>query len=201
MKQFHKELYQWYREHTPIMLALNIILIITLFWSFHYHRTQKELDVVSTAIYKEAYDKFPQVTINELLINRIIKTNPKITYQIAEQYANWIITYSLENGLDPFLIVGVISTESFWNPTLVSSANCIGLMQVNFKVWHKELRQFDIYTPQDLFNPEKNIQAGCYILGFYAKKFNWDTHKALQGYLGSQKATWYSDRVGAFAIK
>lgn len=201
MKQFHKELYQWYRDHTPIMLALNIILIITLFWSFHYHRTQKELDVVSTVIYKEAYDKFPQVTINELLINRIIKTNPKITYQIAEQYTNWIITYSLENGLDPFLIVGVISTESFWNERLVSSANCIGLMQVNYKVWKKELNQLGITSVEDLYNPEKNIQAGCFILGFYMAKFKGDTIKALQGYLGSQRATWYSERVAKYSIK
>ena len=201
MRNFIKDFTTWYRSHPGFLLFLNVALVSTLIYSFHYHRSIKELDVASVAIYKEAYDKFPQVTIDELLINRIMKTNSKIPYKTASEYTSYIVKYSLENGLDPFLVVGVISTESFWNPRLISTANCIGLMQVNFKVWKNELKQFGITSPNDLYNPEKNIQAGCFILGFYMAKFKGDTIKALQGYLGSQRATWYSDRVAKYSIK
>ena len=74
-------------------------------------------------------------------------------------------------------------------------------MQVNYKIWKKELKQLGITSVDDLYSPEKNIQAGCFILGVYMTKFKGDTIKALQGYLGSQRATWYSERVAKYSIK
>lgn len=193
------EFIKWVNSHIYAILAILIIQTIIIFWGFNYHRSAY---LISKDVYKisAAYEPYT-VTLEELMTLRIKKTNPKLLDNKIHNYVKWIIEYAPKNGLDPFLIVGVISTESFWNERLVSSANCIGLMQVNYKVWKKELNQLGITSVDDLYNPEKNIQAGCFILGFYMAKFKGDTIKALQGYLGSQRATWYSDRVAKYSIK
>ena len=193
------EFIKWANSHIYAILAILIIQTIIIFWSFSYHRNayliSKDIYQISTA-----YEPYT-VTLEELMTLRIKKTNPKLSDNKIHNYVKWIIEYAPKNGLDPFLIVGVISTESFWNERLVSSANCVGLMQVNYKVWKKELNKLGITSIEDLYNPEKNIQAGCFILGFYMAKFKGDTIKALQGYLGSQRATWYSERVAKYSIK
>ena len=193
------EFIKWANSHIYAILAILIIQTIIIFWSFSYHRNayliSKDIYQISTV--NEPYT----VTLEELMTLRIKKTNPKLSDDKIHNYVKWIVEYAPKNGLDPFLIVGVISTESFWNERLVSSANCIGLMQVNYKVWKKELNKLGITSMEDLHNPEKNIQAGCFILGVYMAKFKGDTIKALQGYLGSQRATWYSERVAKYSIK
>ena len=193
------EFIKWVNSHIYAILVILIIQTIIIFWSFSYHRSAYS---VSKDIYKisTVYEPYT-VTLEELMTIRIKKTNPKLSDNEIHNYVKWIVEYAPKNGLDPFLIVGVISTESFWNARLVSSANCVGLMQVNYKVWKKELNQLGITSVDDLYNPEKNIQAGCFILGFYMAKFKGDTIKALQGYLGSQRATWYSERVAKYSIK
>ena len=193
------EFIKWANSHIYAILAILIIQTIIIFWSFSYHRSAY---LISKDIYKISTVYKPYtVTLEELMTLRIKKTNPKLSDNKIHNYVKWIVEYAPKNGLDPFLIVGVISTESFWNERLVSSANCVGLMQVNYKVWKKELNQLGITSVDDLYNPEKNIQAGCFILGFYMAKFKGDTIKALQGYLGSQRATWYSERVAKYSIK
>ena len=193
------EFIKWINSHIYAILAILVIQTIIIFWTFSYHRNayliSKDIYQISTV--NEPYT----VTLEELMTLRIKKTNPKLSDNKIHNYVKWIVEYAPKNGLDPFLIVGVISTESFWNERLVSSANCIGLMQVNYKVWKKELNKLGITSIEDLYNPEKNIQAGCFILGFYMAKFKGDTIKALQGYLGSQRATWYSERVAKYSIK
>ena len=193
------EFIKWVNSHIYAILAILIIQTIIIFWSFSYHRSayliSKDVYQISTV-----YEPYT-VTLEELMTLRIKKTNPKLSDDKIHNYVKWIVEYAPKNGLDPFLIVGVISTESFWNERLVSSANCVGLMQVNYKVWKKELNQLGITSVDDLYNPEKNIQAGCFILGVYMAKFKGDTIKALQGYLGSQRATWYSERVAKYSIK
>ena len=193
------EFIKWVNSHIYAILAILIIQTIIIFWSFSYHRSAY---LISKDIYKISTVYKPYtVTLEELMTLRIKKTNPKLSDDKIHNYVKWIVEYAPKNGLDPFLIVGVISTESFWNERLVSSANCVGLMQVNYKVWKKELNQLGITSVDDLYNPEKNIQAGCFILGVYMAKFKGDTIKALQGYLGSQRATWYSERVAKYSIK
>jgi soluble lytic murein transglycosylase-like protein len=195
-----KEFFDWCRTHTAMLVTIIVAQTVIFFWSFNYHRDAYLISKDVYQISEEAFTPYT-VTLEELLTLRIKKTNPKLPDAKVEKYVEWIVKYAPRNGLDPFLIVGVISTESFWNERLISTANCRGLMQVNYRVWRKELRQFGINTIEDLNDPEKNIQAGCYILGFYMAKFKGNTIKALQGFLGSQQATWYSERVAKYSIK
>ena len=126
------EFIKWVNSHIYAILAILVIQTIIIFWSFDYHRSAY---LVSKDVYKisTVYEPYT-VTLEELMTIRIKKTNPKLLANKIHNYVKWIIEYAPKNGLDPFLIVGVISTESFWNERLVSSDKCVGLMQVNYKI-------------------------------------------------------------------
>lgn len=102
------------------------------------------------------------------------------------------------NIKDPLLIESIIEVESLHNPKAVSSKGCIGLMQVNYQVWKKDLLKLGI-TKEDLFKPEKNILAGKYILEKHYRFSKGDLRKTLQGYSGGAK--WYYERVMTAYIK
>src|SRR5258705_4162173 len=46
------------------------------------------------------------------------------------RYRGQIDKYSKENGLDPFLVMGLIHQESYFNPAAKSSVGALGLMQI-----------------------------------------------------------------------
>jgi soluble lytic murein transglycosylase-like protein len=67
-----------------------------------------------------------------------------------------------EFGLSPRLLAALVFVESSCNPTAVSGANSIGLLQVNPAVWgHRK----------DLKNPEINLRIGANILAGYVHKY------------------------------
>lgn len=84
------------------------------------------------------------------------------------------------------LLKAIIKVESNYDPKAVSKKGCLGLMQVNPKVWTKELIEIGIInSKRDLFKVEKNIEAGDYILTKYRKKSS--LQKALTNYSGGDK--------------
>lgn len=97
--------------------------------------------------------------------------------------------------VDPLnkLVKAVIQVESNGNPKAVSNKGAIGLMQVRWSVWHKELKKQGIATRREqLFNPETNIKAGRFILTHYLHKTG-DLNHALHKYSGGAKG--YAGKV------
>lgn len=94
---------------------------------------------------------------------------------------------------DPRLIRAIIKVESAGNHRAVSNRGAIGLMQVRWSVWKKELsREFGMGR-KELFIPHRNIEAGRYILAAHYKQSKGDLRKTLSAYSGG--ATHYYERV------
>jgi soluble lytic murein transglycosylase-like protein len=92
------------------------------------------------------------------------------------------------------LVDAIIQVESSGRPRVVSSKGAVGLMQVRPAVWKRELqRERIIKTRKCLFDPEKNINAGVYILAKYLKAAGGDLRRALEKYSGGARG--YYEKV------
>lgn len=103
--------------------------------------------------------------------------NEQVYPDLAEVILDATIKAAAEFEIPPVYLFALIAVESSYNYADVSSADCLGLMQVNPKVWvtdkdNKEnLVQAGIVSKRaDLFDPKKNIRAGAYILRHYIDK-------------------------------
>jgi soluble lytic murein transglycosylase-like protein len=85
-----------------------------------------------------------------------------------------------KQGMDPNLVKSIISVESSWNPSALSSKGAIGLMQVHHPTWKER------WTKKELLDPEKNLFAGTTIL---KNMLNTSTNleEALHKYSGGAK--------------
>jgi soluble lytic murein transglycosylase len=70
--------------------------------------------------------------------------------------------FSSQNALDPYLVASLIRQESEFNPSAVSRANALGLMQLLPKVGSSVAREEKLqhFYPGQLFTPEVNLQLG-----------------------------------------
>jgi soluble lytic murein transglycosylase-like protein len=74
------------------------------------------------------------------------------------------------------LIRAIIKVESDYDPHVVSSADCKGLMQVHPQV------QIDMGVTGDVFDPEQNIMAGTRLLRWLANHVDGDLVLTIAGY-------------------
>ena len=70
--------------------------------------------------------------------------------------------FSSQNALDPYLVASLIRQESEFNPSAVSRANAVGLMQLLPKVGSAVAREEKLrhFSSSQLFTPEVNLQLG-----------------------------------------
>ena len=82
-------------------------------------------------------------------------------YRLA--YGEQILTSSAEFGLDPYLVCGVIFTESAFRPEARSGVGALGLMQLMpaTGLEEAELLEIEGVTEQRLTEPALNIRLGC----------------------------------------
>ena len=75
---------------------------------------------------------------------------------------------------DPFVVAAVMREESAFDPKAVSTAGAVGLMQLMpfTGQWVAERLGREAPDPQQLFNPDVNIQLGSWYLGHLARQFN-----------------------------
>lgn len=80
-----------------------------------------------------------------------------------------------KHNVDPKLVRAVISTESNWNPSAVSSKGALGLMQLI----PGTAQQLGV---GNAFDPAQNVDAGVRYLGMLLERYNGDLSKALAAY-------------------
>lgn len=118
----------------------------------------------------------------------------RLTHPIG--YDSYVEKYSAEYGIDKYLVYAVIKTESSYDPKAVSNVGARGLMQIMEETfdWIK-FRMGDEETEySDMFDPEKNIRYGCFLLGFLYEEFG-NIDAAMSAYHAGRGAvnSWLSD--------
>jgi soluble lytic murein transglycosylase len=75
-------------------------------------------------------------------------------------------TLSKQNGLDPFLVAGLIRQESEFNPQAVSPTGARGLAQIQPATGRDLSRRLKLttYSSAGLFQPRLNLELGTYYL-------------------------------------
>lgn len=107
----------------------------------------------------------------------------KTQYPIKYEY--FVEKYSDEYGLDKYLVYAVMRTESRFDKFAVSNAGAKGLMQITDETGEDCARRLKIsgYSGDALFDPEINIQIGCYYLKRLLDKYD-NVNNALAAYNG-----------------
>ena len=88
-----------------------------------------------------------------------------ILLELAAAAVKYAEKYSLPVGL----VVGVMQTESMFNPKAVSSANAAGPMQVMWNIHSGLLQANGIMSRDQLFTTDLGVAAGCLILSRYLR--------------------------------
>jgi len=100
------------------------------------------------------------------------------------RYRDEIVEHSRKNGLDPYLIMGLIHQESYFNPNAKSSAGATGLMQL-MPATGKELAGRLGISPR-LTDPKTNIRLGTAHFRMLVNLFGGNTELAIASYNAGQ---------------
>lgn len=106
-------------------------------------------------------------------------------YIYPDKYISVINEYSAQYDLDPYLVLAVIKTESNFNENAESNKGAKGLMQIMDSTgeWIADKLEVDNFEYEMLFDPEINIEFGCWYLDNLLLEFD-DLSLALAAYNG-----------------
>ena len=99
-------------------------------------------------------------------------------------------------GLDPNLVFAVVRTESSFDPHAVSSAGAQGLMQLmDVAAEWVAMRTGTEFEKERVFEPEYNLDLGCYLLSYLMERYNGDIRFAAAAYNAGSGAVdrWLAD--------
>ena len=119
----------------------------------------------------------------------------KPTQRERTEFLKTVHYESQRAGLDPQLVLGLITVESNFRKYAISSAGARGYMQV-MPFWTKVIGDGD---PKKLFDMRVNIRYGCLILRHYLDIERGDMYMALGRYNGSRGKPEYPNAVFAAA--
>lgn len=103
-------------------------------------------------------------------------------------YENYVKKYSVKYDIDPYLVFSLIKVESKFNPYAKSNKGAIGLMQITpstGKYISTKLGDSE-FSDDKLYDPEKNIEYGCFYVAKLKKDFNGDMECILLAYNGGE---------------
>ena len=119
---------------------------------------------------------------------------------VADPYecAGWILDAAREFKVPAFVLLGQFCQESSGRAAVVSSAGCVGVMQVSWAIWGEILSSEGIaVSEEDLKDMRTCIRAGARILRQLIVRYDGDLGEALRHYSGGARR--YEQKVFARA--
>ena len=108
----------------------------------------------------------------------LIKPIMKNIYPL--KFENYISKYSTMYGIDKYLVMGIISSESKFDENAVSHKAAKGLMQLKDETAKWCIENFNIKETSD--PSEMNISIGCAYINYLIDKYKGNTLTALAAY-------------------
>jgi hypothetical protein len=124
-------------------------------------------------------------TLNAEVLQKFVAQNGDRMYpRLSREIVDAAIKYSDKYDLSPVLVLAVAEAESQFYTFALSKKNAKGLMQINPEANQGLLLQEGIFKePADIFDPDRNIEAGCFLLRKFINESK-DFNTALDRYLG-----------------
>ena len=119
---------------------------------------------------------------DSLRIAEVVAADLEVDLSLAQQIADLVGHEAGKYNIDPWLVIGLIKVESHGDPTVVSSAGAIGLMQLMPQTGADIAKELELpYEPKDLYDIEINIRFGTYYLAQLFDRFD-DPQAAIAAY-------------------
>lgn len=116
------------------------------------------------------------IVITIISVNAANAAKLKLRYkEYPLRYKDAIMEYAAEYGLEPEHVAAVIRCESSFDPKALSDVGARGLMQLmpDTGVWAaQKLKQSDVYEDSFLYEPEINIEYGCWYLNWLMDRYD-----------------------------
>ncbi len=120
-------------------------------------------------------------------------TGRRMYSRLSREIVDSAIKYSRKYDLSPILVLAIVEAESQFYPFALSKQNAKGLMQINLEANQELLLREGIFKePEDVFDPERNIEAGCFLLRRFIDGCS-DLNAALDRYLGADSVTYKAE--------
>lgn len=96
----------------------------------------------------------------------------KLFYPVC--YIDEVKVYSKKYEIDPYLVLAIINTESGFDRLATSNRGAVGLMQIMPSTAEAIASDLDFvgFKTEDLYNPNVNIEFGCYYVLYLSDKFD-----------------------------
>ena len=135
----------------------------------------KEEKLKQTNNNPDEYREFLNYYLDIINIKSLLSKFPLSKNEYDAELAYVIVNEATKNGLDPYLIVSIIKTESSFRTNVVSNKGAVGLMQLLPKTAHyisEKRDHLDLENNKQLFDPIINIKIGINYLAYLRNKFN-----------------------------
>ena len=123
-------------------------------------------------------------------------------FEYPLEYSEYVMESAGKYNLDPFLIYSVIKAESKFDAEAKSSKSAQGLMQITPQTADWALEKMGLPSETDIFDPQVNIDVGCWYLAKLLSDHNGDLTAALAAYnAGSSNVNEWKDESGNLNIE
>jgi soluble lytic murein transglycosylase-like protein len=177
-----------------LVLALEISIIMGYFEDLVKHNTTDAVASISKIQQEHSPPELVSTKSKEWenIYAYIKKRNNKVYPKFAAEITDYVLHFSEKYNVKWPIIVSVMAVESNFNYSAVSNKNAVGLMQIVHKIWKDDEDYDDIIEEEDdLFDPERNIEAGVLILSKLKEKHK-EPRKYLNAYYGG---TGYYEKI------
>ncbi len=180
------------RVRTFYTSAFGTVLVLLTIVGFQAFRTAPEVIKAAAPPLASAASRHSTLSV-DVFQKYVSKSGQRMYPRLSREIVAAAVKYSEKYDLSPILVLAVVETESQFYPFALSKQNAKGLMQINPEANLQLLMQEGIIKePSDIFDPDRNIEAGCFLLRRFINE-TLDFNTALDKYLGAESVTYKAD--------